>query len=384
MLEKEKAKHKRAEKLGLPREVQKQTVAEYLSFWLEKIVKIECAPKTYISYEQMARLHISPLIGGVRLSELRPQHVRAMLAEKTLSGLSARSVQYLRAILRSALSAAVDDDVLEMNVATRAKGPTGTAKEVEPLTPDQARAVLAAVRGHRLEALFTVAIALGMRQGETIGLTWEHVDLDAGTLRVEWQLQRLTVKLPNGGKRTDIPLGPPKQHSRRTITLPQTVLKALRDHHERQQDERELCGSSWRTPVVIREGKQVAAEFVFTTPIGTPLEPCNLNKTFGAILTACGIAHIATTTCGTPPPRFSRCKRSRRKRSCEFLDGPKFRCSNATRTWSMRCEKKPPKRWTKCSPPRAPKTDEPESQNPAGKNLVASTWHPKPRLYRVK
>jgi hypothetical protein len=81
-LDKERAKHKRAEKLGLPADLGKQTVGEYLAFWLEQVVRHESTPKTYISYEQQVRLHITPMIGHLKLSELRPQHVRAMLAEK--------------------------------------------------------------------------------------------------------------------------------------------------------------------------------------------------------------------------------------------------------------------------------------------------------------
>lgn len=137
-------------------------------------MRTESTPKTYISYEQQVRLHIVPILGDFKLSELRPQHVRALLAEKQRSsGLSSRSVQYIRGVLRSALSNAVSDDLLEMNVATRVKGKTDKGKAVEPLTPDQARTLLDAVRGHRLEALFTVGMALGMRQGEQLGLLWE-------------------------------------------------------------------------------------------------------------------------------------------------------------------------------------------------------------------
>jgi integrase len=104
-------------------------------------------------------------------------------------------------------------------------------------------------------------------------------------------LQRFTVKTRDGKKHTETHLVPAKAHSRRTITLPKVVLDALRAHRARQLAERELCGSRWRQPEVFRDRLTISPDFVFTTPIGTPLDPCNLNKTFQTSLKGCGIGH---------------------------------------------------------------------------------------------
>lgn len=293
-LEQARAELRKAQQLGLPPDLDKQTVAQYLHYWLEEVIAKQRTPKTYRSYEQQIRLHIVPSLGEIEVRKLRPQHVRALIGEKLESGLSAQSVRCLHAVLRSALATALDDDAALFNVAERAKPPKAEAKEVEPLTPEQAIAFLAAVRGDRLEALYTVGTALGMRQSEQLGLTWDYVDLDTGILRVEWALQRITRKTPNGSKTCEVHLVAPKRHSRRTIHLPQIAIEALRTHRIRQADEKLLCGSKWQTPVVKREGKSVTANFVFTTTIGTPLEGCNLTKRFQRVLEACGI----------PPHRF--------------------------------------------------------------------------------
>jgi integrase len=98
-------------------------------------------------------------------------------------------------ILRIALGQALKWDLVPRNVATLANPPSVRRPEIKPWTPDQARDFLQAVRGDRLEALYSVALALGLRRGEALGLQWEDVDLDKGTLTVRLALQRVGGKL---------------------------------------------------------------------------------------------------------------------------------------------------------------------------------------------
>jgi integrase len=97
-------------------------------------------------------------------------------------------VAYCRTVLRDALNQGVRDGILTRNVAGLTDPPRSVQHEIAPFSPEQVRALLKAVDGHRLQALFTVAIALGMRQGEMLGLRWEDVDLHSGLLRVRNQL----------------------------------------------------------------------------------------------------------------------------------------------------------------------------------------------------
>ena len=115
--------------------------------------------------------------------------------------------------------------------------------------------------------------SVGLRRGETLGLAWNDVDLDDGTLTVRQALQRIDGKLR---------LTPPKtKRSRRTIALPQTVVAALRMHRARQLQERLLAGSRWHD-----------SGLVFTTTIGTPLEPRNVTRDFQRILAKAGLPRI--------------------------------------------------------------------------------------------
>ena len=141
------------------------------------------------------RLHIAPGLGKYQLAKLTPPDVRTFLNLKASSGLAPRSVQYLRAVVRRALGQALKDGLVHRNVAALVDSPRVERHEIEPLTPDQARTFLAATRGDRLETLYTVALALGLRQGEALGLRWEDIDLDGRTLTVRKQLQRISGKL---------------------------------------------------------------------------------------------------------------------------------------------------------------------------------------------
>ena len=286
----------RNQQLGLPIPMEKQTIKQYLTRWLEDVVRRKNRPATYRSYEQLVRVHIVPAIGDVVLTKVTTQQVRAMLNEKQDSGLSSRTVQYLHAILRKALNVAWKDQAVARNVAALVDPPRVAAKEVQPLATNQARAFLKAVQTERLEALFTVAISLGLRQGEALALRWRDVDLELGTLRVRYALQRLKTKRqttnssPNETSDSESPVEihlvePKTKRSRRTIDLPGVTRTALSAHRTRQAAERELCGSGWVTPKVHCEGRvEESDDFVFTSTIGTPLDGRNVTKRFQRIL----------------------------------------------------------------------------------------------------
>src|SRR5687767_119940 len=169
--------------VGLPVAPERQSMGKYLQMWLEEAVKPTVRPKTYVSYEQLVRLHILPTLGRIQLHQLTPQHVQSLLNQKRTAGLSPRTVQYLHTLLRSSLNRALKWGLVQRNVAALVDRPRNVKREIRPLNPEQARAFLAAVKGSssgiRLEALYVVAIAEGLRQGELLGLRWEDVDLQA-------------------------------------------------------------------------------------------------------------------------------------------------------------------------------------------------------------
>jgi len=126
-------------------------------------------------------------------------------------------------------------------------------------------------KGNRLEALFTVALAMGLRQGEALGLRWEDVDWESGLLRVRHSLQRINRKLVLNELKT--------KSSRRELPLIDVVANSLRAHRSRQRSERLAAGQDWQE-----------IGFVFTTTIGAPLDARNVVRSYHKVLADAGLA----------------------------------------------------------------------------------------------
>ena len=218
--------------------------------------------------------HLLPTIGKLSLNKLTPLHVQRLLVEKKATGLSARRIHYIRAVLRTALNQALRWNLVAWNVATLVDSPRVERHEVRVLDIDQSRDLLDTMDSHRLGAFFSVAMALGLRLGEALGLRWLDVDLDQGVLHVRQALQR-----QKGRGLTFVE--PKSRRSRRTLALPAVVVMALKAHRVRQQEERLLAGSRWKN-----------SGLVFTTTIGTPLDDRNVRKEFIALLTKTGLPRV--------------------------------------------------------------------------------------------
>lgn len=214
------------------------TVGQFLRSWLE-VVQPGLRPKTYTSYEGTVPLHLLPDFEKVRLDKLTPIHVHRLLKRKASEGdLSERSVQYILFVLRIALGKAVRWGLVARNVATMVDGPRVHARNVPALTPEQASVFIEAAREDRLSALYTVALSLGLRQGEALGLRWSNVDMDRRELQIDAALQRV----PGKGL---VLVEPKTERSQRVIALPRVCADALREHRKRQLEDRLLAGSRW-------------------------------------------------------------------------------------------------------------------------------------------
>lgn len=162
------AKALRDHQEGLPVAVERQTVGQFLDRWLADVAKPSIRPKTYRSYSLIVRLHLAPALGRHQLAKLSPQHVQTMMNDKLAAGLSPRTVHHIRAVLRQALGQALKWGLVARNVATLVEPPKTQRHDIAFLSPDQARRFLDAVRGDRLEALYSVALALGLRDRKSV------------------------------------------------------------------------------------------------------------------------------------------------------------------------------------------------------------------------
>ena len=223
---------------GLVFDADNLKVGEYLERWLVDSVLDTVRPTTYERYEQIVRIHVRPALGSVKLKNLTPVHVRGLYREKLEAGLSARTVQYIHVTLHKALKQAVQDGLIPRNATEAVKAPQVRREEMRPLSAEQVKVLLEVARGDRLEALYVLAIHTGLRQGELLGLKWEDVDLESGTLRV-----RRTLVTAKGGP---VLTAPKTKGSRRSVKLTQGAVEALRSHLKHQLQEIDRAGSLWR------------------------------------------------------------------------------------------------------------------------------------------
>ena len=219
-------------------------------------------------------MHILPTLGRMNLRSLTPTHVRTLLANKAVDGLGTRSVQIIHSTLRTMLSEAMREELIERNVATVVRPPSVQRVEVQPWSTEEASRFLATSADHRLHALFAVGVALGLRKGELLALRWDDVDLEGGVVHVRQNVQRL----PEIG----LVFGPPKSNkSRRTIPLPAASAKVLRTNRANQAAEALALGPAW-----------VESGLVFTSAVGTVIEPRNLNRFLDELIAKAGVRRI--------------------------------------------------------------------------------------------
>lgn len=146
-------------------------------------------------------------------------------------------VQLVHAVLRNALQNAVREELVARNVAKLVQVEGPTYARGQGLEPAAARGLLATVKDDRLYALYLLALTLGLRKGELLGLRWDAVDLEKGELSVTRSLQRINGELVSAQPKT--------RYSCRTIPLPPFVLEALRERRKQQQVEQDFCGDEW-------------------------------------------------------------------------------------------------------------------------------------------
>lgn len=252
---------------------ERMTLGAFLLQWLELSVKGRNRPSTHVAYTSHVRVHLIPELGSTPLARLTPADVERFMAKKLADGLTPSTVARIRATLRRALTVAHRQGLIVRNAAALADPPRTQPRQFTPLSAEESRKFLEAIQGHRLEALFVVALTTGLRQGELLGLTWESVDYPRSRITVRHALQRI-----NG---TPTLVEPKTATSKRTVTVPPMAMEQLR----RQRD--------WHTTMQ-NSASQPWNKFglVFTSVTGTPLDGSNVTHVFQKILSDAGLPRI--------------------------------------------------------------------------------------------
>jgi integrase len=261
---------------GTAVEPSKLTVGEYLRDWLpaHRAAK-RLRLTTYTGYELLVHKHIIPALGGIPLQQLTPKQVQdfytRLLTEGRLDGrggpLSPRTVQYAAMILKQALARAVALQLVARNAAAAAQPPSAPRRERASWSAEQARAFLASLEGEHYGTALLVSLSTGLRRGEVLGLRWQDVDLEDGTLHVRQTLTSV---------RGQVYLGPPKTPtSIRDVPLYPAVVSALQAHRKQQLGHRLAAGSAWTD-----------LDLVFCTHLGGMTHPRNLYRRYQHLVKA--------------------------------------------------------------------------------------------------
>ncbi|WP_246002570.1 tyrosine-type recombinase/integrase [Allorhizocola rhizosphaerae] len=258
------------------RNSQAWTLAQWLQHWLDHIAAPAVRENTLSGYRVAVTKHLVPGIGAHRLARLQPEHLEKLYAKMIANGSAAATAHQAHRTVRTALNEAVRRGYLATNPARIAKAPRLPQSEIEPYTVDEVKQLIAEAENRRNSVRWVIALALGLRQGEALGLRWPDVDLGKGALTVRRALQRPRWKHGCGGtcgrtmgghcpERVSTRATTAETKSwagRRVIGLPDELVPLLKDHKKRQGEERELAANLWQ-----------GGDWVFTTPTGGPLNP---------------------------------------------------------------------------------------------------------------
>lgn len=265
------------------------TVGEWLDEWLRIMLRTR-APRTYESYESLLRVHCGP-IRKVHLSKLTVNDIDDLL-ERVATTSSPSRASTLHRALRSCLNVAVKRSMLHANLCRYAAVPQTEDPEIDPFTIDETREILAAASGVRNSARWSVALALGLRQGEALGLKWADLNPEASTLQVRRQLQRLRYRHGCGKSEYDhkpaacamreggglVFREKTKSKARRVVGVPDQLLALLREQRRSQAAERLAAGPAW-----------VEHDLIFPQVNGKPMDPRGDARAWKGILIAAGV-----------------------------------------------------------------------------------------------
>jgi len=260
----------------LPYESTRLTLEEHLRHWLETVARPSISYHTYEAYEISIRRRLIPLLGHLRLQDLRPKHIQDAYA--TLSQtLKPKTVRQTHVALNQALNLAVEWGLITSNPAARVHLPRIKQRGKTILTPEEVAHLLKSTRGSRLFPLWFLLVMTGARKGEALGLNWSDLDQGSGNLSIRRQIVRKTGQgLVLEELKTEA--------SRRTIPLGPALLTALREHRTKQLEER--VASDWWEDAPQYQG------LIFTIPYGRPLDPATTWADFQDTLEAAGLPRM--------------------------------------------------------------------------------------------
>jgi integrase len=248
------------------------TVRRWLTLWLETI-EHEVAPRSLDRYTSIVNLHLIPGLGHLPITKLAPTHIQDLYNHFAVSGrrdgrtgaLATRSRRQIHRVLSSALRRAVEQQVLARNPCDvfRKRLPKVEPREMAALTSEQSALLLGALQDDPIYWPVLIALATGVRRGETLALRWRHVDLDRGTMKIVESFEQTQRGLR---------FKPPKNNRSRAVVLPAFAIEELRRRKKEQAEGLLRCG--------VRQSQDT---LLCTQPDGEPMTPVQLTHRFSRL-----------------------------------------------------------------------------------------------------
>lgn len=252
------------------------TLKDYLIRWIDDYGYSNLAPSTLDSYKMIITRHLIPALGAIPLTKLQPMHLQNYYSHALRNGrkdekggLSNRTVEYHRRVLREALQHAVKWQILQRNIADAVEPPKRKRTEMMVLDPAGVKKLLTAAKDHKDYNIIFTALYTGMRRGELLALRWQDIDLQARTAKVQQSVQRL----PKHG----FIFGEPKAGGRRQIALTTEIEDAFRKIKKQQAKNRLLLGQLYQD-----------YDLIFCKDDGSPFDPSVISHRFGSLVKKVG------------------------------------------------------------------------------------------------
>ncbi|MEV0039341.1 tyrosine-type recombinase/integrase [Streptomyces sp. NPDC050804] len=316
---------KQRDKGRAPAAGRKPTVEGWMTTYLTTIASLKLKPRSLDDYWSKTRNDIIPGIGKHRLDKLQPEHLERMYRAMLDEGHAPSHVLKVHRILSRALKIAHRRRLIVENVATLVDPPSVDETEANPFTKEEAKAFLEAAAKRPTFVRWIVGVGMGFRQGETLGLRWSYVDLEAELFHPKWQLQRLTWRhgcddphacgarlhrfepcppdcithktykrgcpkpcaktctkhastCPQRKEGGLVFTRPKTKKSQNPVPIPPVFVPLLRDHKEEQDAMRAAAGELWQEHDV-----------VFCRPDGCPIDPRQDWEEFKELLAEAGV-----------------------------------------------------------------------------------------------
>jgi integrase len=249
-----------------------QKLGDYLDYWL-KMRRDSLAIKTttYVSYNSYMRHNVIPVLGNIAFQQLTGTHIQHLYTLLRAKGMAPNTVHLIHTILSAALNDAVKWQRIAFNPCQRLTAPRTQKTEMKYISHEQAMQLVEAAKGYRIEHIILVAVSLGLRRGEILGLHWDDIDFAQGSLSVRRTVSYIPPQ--DGAPHQYLETDPKTATSKRTILLPTFIQETLKIHRSAQLQERLQAGKAWEQH-----------NLVFCSALGKHIKPSSLTDQFKCAL----------------------------------------------------------------------------------------------------